>query len=657
MKSDVASTDRAPPEVRWRLSIDNPPLKSIMLPESGDIVTLDQQGVLYRTSALGQTLWRRALKAPASTVAVSLDGSTVVVPYTNDRLLVLDHRGHTVRKVRVPEGTDGVIALALDLFGQRLAMWSRDGRGTLMDEHGRTLATVELEFALGLLCFVGGAPLWVGAASFGEVVMLDYAGRVRWTDRLKVNIGSIAVSGNDSIVLVAGFATGVHRYNSVGQHEGAYLLSGATHRVAVCWDGQQFVAATERRQLVLMTQQGHQLWTFQTDGDIVDVGIDALARRAFCSTAEGELVYVDLVAPEVPLARPSSATQPQGEDTEAKGGTSVAVRPVRELSAAWVHRLSRRGRQVKDVQMALSPCGGYAALVGRDRRLQVLGPDGKHAMPPEDVAGKRVRLQAAADNPRFLAGSAKDVVWVDPQAGSVTRPGSGLAGTLAVRLGVDGRHVGFAYQDGTLRLLRADASPCWEGRPDKSIRRMNITRNGHLAILTRRWTVRLFDAEGQCCLEVPRHRPTWRFLMPCGTGLALITGDAHVLMVDAPARPATKHHLHAGCDACQVLGSACVMRLEGDAAVVVAPDGTLSEKQSVPTGAPVWRDASGSLSWIQLDDCWATGYARGGAIRWTFEASAPLLDAAVTHDGRTALLRSTEAVYCVRIAPEAADAS
>ena len=654
-----------PPEARWRRTIDHPPHKSVMLPESGHVVTLNHDGLLYRTSSAGEHLWQRRLGSPASTFAASHDGSTFIVFQSPDRVLVLDGRGEPLRQVRVsevPDGPDPVTALAADLVGQRLAVCMRDGRVTIMDERGRVLATVENEFPLAMLSFVAGAPLVVGAASFGQLVVLDYAGRVHWSDRLKMSVGSVATSGEATVVLVAGFATGVHRYSSVGEHEGAYLVSGSTHRVAVRWDGEQFVVGTGNRQMVLLSRQGHVLWTLQADREIVDVGIDALGRRAFYSTTDGELVYVDL-APSEGLSDAPAAIEPE-RDRSARPEPATAAPPraptdktppadraTRTLRAAWAFRLPRSGGSGRDVQMALGPNGRYAALVGADGRLRILGPDGDRVMPPEDVAGRHVRLQSADDVPRFLAASTRDVVWVDPSVGSVTRPESGQVDALAVRLGAHGRHVALAYQDGTLHLVRADGSRCWQGRQDKAIRRLNVTRRGYVAVVTRNRDVCVFDPDGTSCLEIPGHQPPWRFLAPCGDGLVVLAGNGRVVVVDGEGRIGEEHDLRDTCEACQVLGSGCVIRLTGDIAVHVSPDGTLSGAQPVPGACPVWCDAPGHLSWIRVAGRRAAGHRHGREVRWTFDAAGPILDVDVTPDGGTVLARTAEAVYGVRVSP------
>jgi len=415
--------------------------------------------------------------------------------------------------------------------------------------------------------------------------------------------------------------------------------------------------------MVLLSRQGHVLWTLQADQEIVDVGIDALGRRAFYSTTTGELVYVDMVpsegqtdappatAPDRALsvpAEPAAAAAPPRAPT---GEAPPADRGTRTLRAAWAFRLASCGGVGKELQMALDPTGRYAALVGEDRRLRILGPDGDRVMPPEDVAGRRVRLQSAADVPRFLGASTRDVVWVDPSVGSVTRPESGQVGALAVRLGAHGRHVALAYQDGTLRLARADGSRCWEGRTDKAIRRLNVTRRAYVAVVTRDRDVCLFDPDGACCLEIPAHRPPWRFLAPCGDGLVLVAGNGRVVVVDAEGRIAEQHDLRDTCEACQVLGRGCVIRLKGNIAVHVAPDGTLSGAQPVPGVSAVWCDAPGHLSWIQVAGRRAAGHRHGRDVRWTFDAAGPILDVNVTPAGGMVLARTAEAVYGVRVSP------
>src|SRR5436853_547202 len=80
-----------------------------------------------------------------------------------------------------------------------------DARGTLrlFDRHGRTLWKTDNPRPFQHLAFVPEAPLLLGSADYGLIACFDQAGACVWRDGLVAHIGSLAVSGDGSQIVLA----------------------------------------------------------------------------------------------------------------------------------------------------------------------------------------------------------------------------------------------------------------------------------------------------------------------------------------------------------------------------------------------------------------------------------------------------------------------
>ena len=69
------------------------------------------------------------------------------------------------------------------------------------------------------------APCLVGSADFGLVACYDPRGHCVWRDGLVAHIGSVAVSGDGSRIILACFSDGLRGYDLAGRKQGRLALN------------------------------------------------------------------------------------------------------------------------------------------------------------------------------------------------------------------------------------------------------------------------------------------------------------------------------------------------------------------------------------------------------------------------------------------------
>src|SRR5262249_35684559 len=103
------------------------------------------------------------------------------------------------------------LAVAIDPFGQYLAVGDDRGGLHIYDRHGRTVRQIDSPRALHHLAFVPTAAYLVASSDFGLVACLDMSGRWIWRDGLVMHVGSLAVSGTGDLFLAC-YTEGLQRY-------------------------------------------------------------------------------------------------------------------------------------------------------------------------------------------------------------------------------------------------------------------------------------------------------------------------------------------------------------------------------------------------------------------------------------------------------------
>jgi hypothetical protein len=186
------------------------------------------------------------------------------------------------------------VAAALDPFGQYLAVTDVHSRLYYFDRHARPLGKVQTPRPLHHLAFVPAAPFLVGSADFGLAACYDLAGTCSWRDGLVAHIGSLAVSGDGELIVLACFTEGLQCYNLNGKNQGRLHLAGPCRLAALSFDGRLILAADLSNHLFLLDRKGRVLGDHLLDKPAVAVVLDALANHAVAALSDGRVVGFDL---------------------------------------------------------------------------------------------------------------------------------------------------------------------------------------------------------------------------------------------------------------------------------------------------------------------------------------------------------------------------
>src|SRR5262249_42706163 len=150
------------------------------------------QDWLYLLNASGERQAQVHTSFKLSTAACADDGSAYAAGGARGEVwwLLPDLRTRWERS-----GGQSVISLALDSFGQYLAVGDSLGTLSMFDSQGRQLFRAQSQRPLHHLTFIPGAPFLVGASDYGLVACFDFNGKLLWHDGIVAHIGSLSVSG------------------------------------------------------------------------------------------------------------------------------------------------------------------------------------------------------------------------------------------------------------------------------------------------------------------------------------------------------------------------------------------------------------------------------------------------------------------------------
>jgi WD40 repeat protein len=181
-------------------------------------------------------------------------------------------------------------ALALEPLGQRLAVADASGTVMLLDARGRPLWQATTLRPLHHLAFVPEKPLLVGAADFGLVLCFDASGECLWRDGLVAHVGSLAVSGDGSSVLLACFSDGLVRYNTAGPEQQRIVLESACPFAALSYEGDSLLTADRQNRLCLRDSKGTLLAQIKLDAPAVATALGARGDHAIVGLANGAIL-------------------------------------------------------------------------------------------------------------------------------------------------------------------------------------------------------------------------------------------------------------------------------------------------------------------------------------------------------------------------------
>jgi hypothetical protein len=188
-------------------------------------------------------------------------------------------------------------AVALDPFGQYVAVADNHSNLHLLNNGGKPVFQVVSPRPLHHLAFVPAAPYLVGSADYGLVACFDFAGRAAWRDGLVAHVGSLAVNGDGTLVVLACFSEGLQRYTVTGQNLGRLSVAEPCRLVAVTFEGDVLLAAGLGKQLRLLDRTGTTRATHALDHPAAALALGPLGENAFVALADGPVMAFDLRPP------------------------------------------------------------------------------------------------------------------------------------------------------------------------------------------------------------------------------------------------------------------------------------------------------------------------------------------------------------------------
>jgi hypothetical protein len=188
----------------------------------------------------------------------------------------------------------GATAAALDPFGQYLAVADSRGNLHLYDGAGRPVFRVQAPRPLHFLAFVPAAPYLMGSADYGLVACFDAAGRLAWRDGLVAHVGSLAVSGDGGLIVLACFSEGLQRYAAGGRNLGRLPVEEPCRLAALSFDGGLLLAAGLGNQVRLLDQGGRSRAARPFDRPAAALALGPLGERAVVALVEGAVIGLDL---------------------------------------------------------------------------------------------------------------------------------------------------------------------------------------------------------------------------------------------------------------------------------------------------------------------------------------------------------------------------
>ena len=275
----------------WTHALANPARGLALAREKGWVLAWDSQGWLYLLNQAGER--QAQMHAPGKLVAAACadDGSAYVAVGAGGEIWWLAPDLHSRWERSVPHP---VTALALDPFGQYLAVADAGSNLSLFDCQGRPGVHFQSPRSLYHLAFVPTAPYILAGSDYGLAACFDVKGKLVWRDGLVAHIGSLTVSGSGESMILACFTEGLQRYSLSGENLGRQSLTEPCRLAVLTFDGSHLLVAGMGARLHWLDAEYRILSTHALEKPPVAIGLAPLGDRAVIAGTDGSLVGIDL---------------------------------------------------------------------------------------------------------------------------------------------------------------------------------------------------------------------------------------------------------------------------------------------------------------------------------------------------------------------------
>lgn len=267
----------------WSFTLAHPVRALSWARESGHLLIRDDNQTLSLLNAQGALQGQTHLDG-LTTAALADDGSVIVAASNSGRIwwLNLDLTVRTQQQVAAP-----ALAIAVDSFGQYLALADKRGLLHFFDALGQPLGPVSCPRPLHHLAFAPAAAQLAAAADLGFVGVLDLnTAQWLWSDRPVSHVGSVAVGARGEPVFLACFSDGVRRYGAGGASRRTIKLPIPCSLVATSFAGERGIAAGAGHAILAFDPKDDLSHTIELEHTPTALGLSPTGEQIVCALSD-----------------------------------------------------------------------------------------------------------------------------------------------------------------------------------------------------------------------------------------------------------------------------------------------------------------------------------------------------------------------------------
>jgi hypothetical protein len=278
----------------WSLSLGGRLRSLAVAREAGLALVATDDSRLTLVDPTGRIAAQASLPGPTAALAAADDGSSFAVACNSRSGPGLAIRlDASLRATGAFPRPSAVTAVALDGFGQVLLVADQRVNLRAYGPAGDELRRWETPRPLFHLAFVPGSPLLVGAADFGFVGGLDLRTDAWvWRDQPLNHVGGLAVAGDGTLTLAAGFRAGVQGYDRAGRKRGRPEAFPPARSVCLSYDAGRAVLLAIDGAVVGTDPDARERfrWPPPSPTTVVGLALSWAGDRVWVAGSDGELI-------------------------------------------------------------------------------------------------------------------------------------------------------------------------------------------------------------------------------------------------------------------------------------------------------------------------------------------------------------------------------
>jgi hypothetical protein len=275
----------------WSLLLAAAPCGLSLAREGGWLLAWDTRNSLYLVNRAGELQGRTTLPGKLVAACAADDGSACAAVGAGGEVWRLTPDLMPRWTARLPSRAT---ACALDPFGRYLATADAGGGLRFFNAHGKLVGRTQTPRPLVHLAFVPEESLLVGCADYGFVACFAPDGECKWRDGLVAHVGTLAVSGDGSRIVLACFSDGLRGYDLEGKQQPRLRVTEPCRLVALSFNGRRTLVGTLGSEVCLVDREGQSGWKREMDTMPAAIALGALGEVFFAALGDGHVTAVPL---------------------------------------------------------------------------------------------------------------------------------------------------------------------------------------------------------------------------------------------------------------------------------------------------------------------------------------------------------------------------